>query len=532
MKPINKILTLLIITIIVLSGCHFPGTPWVLVEITSHEDGQAVALNQDVRIITQARSSQGIEKVELYINGELEHVDEPPLGQPLEFFSDQPWVPVTEGQVIISVIATDRRGNVSEPFSITLQMVASLDDIDTESTPTPTVSPEELAQTQTAQASCTNSASFVEHVTIPNNAFVAANSNFTKIWRVNNNGTCDWVGYQVVHSSGDLMSATSPKALPVVNAGSNADIVVDMVAPSTPGPHTAVWRIQAGDGTLFGPELPITINVPEQPTNTPVPTATNTATPTVTLTPTPTRTATPTSLPLSVQQYSEQISIPPNSTENKTVNCPAGSVVVSGGYAHQLGIRAWHSVKDGNGWRIYATNTLGSARTLTVTATCLFNSGGTSDLTLTQENISANDVTQLTANCPSGSLVTGGGWVIGNNNPLKVLHASKSGNSWQIDVENPSGNTPLVNVYAICLSGVPGSTAQEASLDEIVSPTGTTNVSELCPTGSYVTGGGFTIDSDLVLYNTSKYQNGWINYVSNATGVEKRMDTYAICYTP
>jgi hypothetical protein len=49
----------------------------------------------------------------------------------------------------------------------------------------------------------------------------------------------------VVHTSGDLMGANSPKTLPVVKAGANADIVVDMVAPGTPGTHSAIWRIQA-----------------------------------------------------------------------------------------------------------------------------------------------------------------------------------------------------------------------------------------------------------------------------------------------
>jgi hypothetical protein len=538
MKPFNKILTLLILGSIILAGCHFPNTPWVLAEITNYEDSGAVVQYEEVSIITQARSSQGIDKVELYINGELEHVAQPPLGKPQEYLADLPWIPFTEGQAIISVIAIDRQGNASDPFSIILQVVPSIHDIDADPTPTPTVSAEEIAQTQTAQASCTNSATFIQHVTIPINAFVSANSNFTKIWRVNNNGTCDWSGYQVVHASGDLMGANSPKALPGVRAGANADIVIDMVAPATPGTHSAVWRIQSGDGAGFGPELPITINVPELPTNTPTPTATFTATPTITssptptLTPTPTRTATPTSLPINVQQYSEQINIPPNTTANTTVTCPAGSIVVSGGFSHQLGIRVWHAMKDGNGWRIFANNTLGSARTLTVTATCIFNAGGTSDQTSKQENISANGTTQLTTACPSGSVVTGGGWVLGNNIAVRILKSSKIGNGWQITVDNTSSETPLVNVYAVCLSGVTGSTSQAESTDNKVPANGTANAEQLCPAGSHVTGGGFAISTDLTLYNTSKAQNGWINFVSNAANAERSFDTFAICYSP
>jgi hypothetical protein len=538
MKPLNKILTLLMLGTIILAGCHFPNTPWVLAEIVNLVDGGAVVQYEEVRILTQARSSQGIDKVELYINGELEHVDQPPLGKPLEYIAEQPWIPVSEGKAVISVIAIDRQGNASDPFSITLQVVPSTQDIGTEPTSTPTVSAEELAGTQTAQASCTNSAIFISHVTIPINAFVSANANFTKIWRVNNNGTCDWSGYQVVHTSGDLMGANSPKALPLVKAGANADIVVDMVAPAISGTHSAIWRIQATDGTRFGPELPITINVPELPTDISTPTATFTVTPTITSspkptsTPTPTRTATPTSLPINVQQYSEQINIPPNTTANTSVTCPTGSVVVSGGFSHQLGIRVWHSMKDGNGWRIFADNAQGSAKTLIVTATCLFNSDGSSDQVLKQENINANDTTQLTTTCPSGSVVTGGGWILGNNSDVRIRQSSKAGNGWQITVDNTSSETPLVNVYAICLSGVSGGTSQTQSTDNIVPANDTADAEQLCPTGSFVTGGGFALNSDLTLYNTSKAQNGWVNYVSNAANTDGSFDTFAICYNP
>lgn len=539
---------------IILAGCHFPNTPWVLAEITNYDDGGTVVQYEEVRIITQARSSQGIDKVELYINGEYEHAAQPPLGKPKEYVTDQPWIPFTEGQAIISVIAIDRQGNASDPFSVILQVVPSINGIDTDPTPTPTVSPEELAQTQTAQASCTNSATFVQHVTIPINAFVSANSNFTKIWRVNNNGTCDWSGYRVVHTSGDLMGANASKSLPVVKAGSNADIVVDMVAPPTSGTHSAVWRIQSGEGAGFGPELPITINVPDLPTNTPTPTATFTVKPTFTSSPTPTitssprpsitssptttstltptRTAIPTSLPINVQQFSEQINIPPNKTANTTVSCPGGSIVVSGGFSLQPGVRVWHAMKDGNGWRIIANNTQGSARTLIVTATCIFNSGGTSDQTFKQENINANGTTQLTTACPSGSVVTGGGWVLGNNVAVRILQSSKSGNGWQLTVDNSSSETPLVNVYAVCLSGVAGSTSQAESTDNKVSANDTANAEQLCPTGSHVTGGGFAISNDLTLYNTSKSQNGWVNFVSNAANAERSFDTFAICFNP
>jgi len=528
----RKFWLLAIIILVTLAGCHFPDQPWVLIEITNLENGQHVLFNEGVLIYAKARSSQGISRVELYINGELTATQLPARGNPRDLIAELPFAPLTGGSVIVSVLAVDRKGTVSDPFSITLNVVSSIEDIEITSTPTPTPSAEEFAQTQTAQAICTNSASFVTHVTIPESTQISTNVNFTKIWRVNNNGSCDWIGYQLVHSGGDHMGAVFPKALPVVKAGSNADLVIEMTAPSQPGTHTSIWRIQAGDGTLFGPELITTINVIELPTHTPVPT--HTQTPTLSPTPTtfPTQTYTPTLPPISVQQISAQISIPPNSTESKTITCPTGSIVVSGGFSHQFDIQVWQSKKDGNGWSITATNFDSSAKELTISATCLLNSKGTSS-TVSEEKLALpNDKTIITASCPSGSLVTGGGWSVENNAPVKIFISAKSGNDWQISVHNPTDISPKVTAFAICLTGASGSTSQYDKKENKVPANSTASAQMNCPAGSYVTGGGFIIDQELTLFQTTQEDNGWINFVSNPTDEDKRLDTFTICYQP
>jgi hypothetical protein len=518
------------LVLLMLVGCHFPYKPWVLVEITNVSDGQQVLLNQEMYFSVLARSSQGIAKIEMYLNGELESIESPPIGHPREFNTGFSVHPQIAGNTIVSVVAVDHKGTVSKPFNISLEVVTTIEEIDQQTTPTPTLSIEEIAGTQTAQANCTNDALFVEHVTIPENTKISANTNFTKIWRVKNTGSCDWSGYQIVHVSGNILGARSPRVLPVINAGSNADLVIDMVAPASPGTHMGIWRIQAGDGALFGPDLIINIIVPELPTNTPVPTATPTQTPSPT--PIPTQTFTPTPLAINVQQISEQISIPANTTENKTIVCPAGSVVVSGGYSHQADIRVWQSMKSENGWHITATNSHTGPRNLTITATCLFNSNGTSNSVYEEKSAVPNGLTQISVNCPSGSLVTGGGWSIENNLGLIVFQSTKSGNGWQVDLYNPTDKSPDITVYAICLNGVSGSTFQNESIKNKVPPNSTASAQKDCPMGSFVTGGGYAIDKELTLFHTTKEGNGWINYVTNPTSVEKRLDTFVICYQP
>jgi hypothetical protein len=521
---LRKTMILSIILIISLTSCNLPWRAKFEITITSIEDGQSVVLGQETRVVSFIQSSVGVEFVQLFVNGELSHTEYPPVGFPTEFTADQPWVPAVEGNTIISVIVTDAKGNISDPVNIAVQVVPSVSQVEATPTPTPTNTPEGLPLTQTAQAGCTNAASFVNHVTFPPNTNVSGGSNFTKVWQVNNNGTCDWIGYQIIHTSGDLLGANSPQALPVVSAGSNANISVDMVAPTTPGTYSGVWRIRTESGEIFGPELTITIVIPQPPTDTPVPT------PTSTLTPTPTFTATTPAI--SVDQLFEVISISAGSTGNTTVNCPSGSVVVSGGFAGSSGVRIYHSMMDGNGWRVYGYNTSGSSKNMTVYATCLFNSGGTSSQVLEQENINANDITNIDVACPGGSVVTGGGWVIGSTTPVEIYNSTRSDNGWQIYVNNTGGDTPLVNAYAVCLSGVSGSTSQVFQSGVDVLAGSTAHGEKACPSGTYVTGGGFATDLGVIIYNTSLSDNGWQNYARNTTGSDKLMNTYTICYSP
>ncbi len=538
LKRYSKVFYIIFILMFLVSSCNLPGRSDVAVAITSHEEGQTVILNQETRVISIASASRGVQSIELYINGELVHTAEPPEGTPNEFTADQPWMPQQEGNAVISVVGIDARNNASEPISVTVQVVASVSDSGETPTPTATLTPEGLAQTQTAQVGCSYNAAFVQDITIPANSYLSAGSNFTKIWRVNNSGTCDWIGYELVHASGDLMGANSFQAIPTINAGDNADISVNMTAPGTPGTYSASWRLRADDGTVFGPELTLTIIVPAPDTDTPEPTLTFTPTETNTVTPTPTIgliiTIPPIIIPmLSVEQVGDSVSIPANSNGNTTVSCPSGSVVVSGGFAGSSGVRIWHSTmdSDANGWRVYGHNTTASSRSINVYATCLHNSGGSSSLEVEHMNVNANGQTNLQVGCPSGSQVTGGGWVIGSTTSIEIYNSTKIGNGWQIYINNTSGTSPQVNVYAVCLSGVPGTTSSVSGGGDVPG-NDIGHVAKQCPSGQYVTGGGFVTNIGAIIYNTSKVDNGWQNYARNTTGTQKGLSTTAICYAP
>lgn len=132
-------------------------------------------------------------------------------------------------------------------------------------TPTPFV-PENAAD-------CINNAKFVSDVTIPDNSNIIAGTAFTKTWRVQNAGTCIWwSGYTLEHYSENAMSAPASVPLPVTNPGENADISVDLVAPSTAGTYRGNFVIKNPEGLIMQVDndsrLWLIINVGSAPTGT------------------------------------------------------------------------------------------------------------------------------------------------------------------------------------------------------------------------------------------------------------------------
>ena len=80
---------------------------------------------------------------------------------------------------------------------------------------------------------CTDSASFVQDVTVQDNELFLPGQKFDKIWRVKNTGTCNWTDqYKLDFSRGEKMNA--PDEVPLVETlpGSTLDIAVNMTAPN------------------------------------------------------------------------------------------------------------------------------------------------------------------------------------------------------------------------------------------------------------------------------------------------------------
>ncbi len=127
--------------------------------------------------------------------------------------------------------------------------------------PLPTVSFSETTPLPSGGTNCDN-AIFVADLTIPDNTHLNPGEKFTKAWLVQNNGTCPWsTTYKLTHLDGLAMSGsdiTIPLAVPV---GQQAQLAIDMEAPTSPGDYYGRWQLQNANNVGFGSILTVVIKV-------------------------------------------------------------------------------------------------------------------------------------------------------------------------------------------------------------------------------------------------------------------------------
>ena len=99
---------------------------------------------------------------------------------------------------------------------------------------------------------CTQSASFVEDVTIPDNTDLIPGKKFTKTWRIQNTGTCVWdETYSLAFALNNQMGAPDSVPLKKTKPGKEINISVDMTAPNINGTYRADFLLLDPEGNSF-----------------------------------------------------------------------------------------------------------------------------------------------------------------------------------------------------------------------------------------------------------------------------------------
>jgi hypothetical protein len=360
--------------------------------------------------------------------------------------------------------------------------------------------------TMTATPIPCNWAQFITDVTVPDNWETGPLDHFTKTWRLKNVGSCTWTsGYSLIFDHGDPMSAPASQQLTTgtVAPGGTIDVSVDLLSPAAVGTYQGYFKLRSSDGVPFGigPSADgafwVKIKV-----------------------------VTP---PLVVEQVEAQVTIAPGAAGNATANCPAGSVVVGGGFDGDGNMSAYNHGMVGNGWKVYAKNYSASNKTLKAYAFCLTGISGSTNQRSHDETISGGSNGNSISGCTAGSVLTGLGFA-SNPDAMYVHRSDMVANSARATGWNLSGSNQIMRTYAVCLTAA-GATTVQATNSTTVAAHSTAALEAACPAGTVATGAGFNIIQPLNMVGLSKKPGSEtiVAKVLNLSGSNLDFNAYAVC---
>ena len=114
----------------------------------------------------------------------------------------------------------------------------------------------------TTLASGCNNLLLLRDETVPAGTVFNPEEGFTKVWKVANSGSCDWVFfYHLVFVSGERMGGEPGRLGKVIEPGKWTQLSLNLQAPRNPGTYTGYWRFADNSGTAFGSTLSVSIEV-------------------------------------------------------------------------------------------------------------------------------------------------------------------------------------------------------------------------------------------------------------------------------
>jgi hypothetical protein len=357
-----------------------------------------------------------------------------------------------------------------------------------------------------------NWAKLIADVTTPDNWATGALDHFTKTWRLMNIGSCPWTSsYALIFDHGEPMGAAASQQLTAgtVGPGGAIDVSVDLLSPAAAGSYQAYFKLRASDGTVFGIgpdtkgalEVKIRVVVGEPD--------------------------------LFTDQVENQASVAIISVGDVTANCPAGSIVVGGGFSGSERMTAHYQGLSGNGWRVIARNNSETAQILKAYAVCLTQMASVTVSQVVHEETLAGGASGYSlATCPSGSVISGLGYEF---DPKRIVinRIDADGNTLQVYGKNISDSDQTLRAQAVCLTPAASATSVLATANTTV-PGGTSrSVEAVCPPGTFLTGGGFSDNFELVITGLSKKPgaDAWIATAYNPSGATLGLVAYAVCLT-
>ena len=152
---------------------------------------------------------------------------------------------------------------LSTAVAQTVQAQNTAETVSVGTSPAPIVTPSPLATlpatatgtplTGVIAQNCTTGASLVGE-TYPDGTIVQPGETFTKVWHIQNSGTCTWdSSWQLIFYSGDLLDGLTVYNFPQpAQPGETVDVPIILRAPAENGTYTGEWMLKSPWGQSFG----------------------------------------------------------------------------------------------------------------------------------------------------------------------------------------------------------------------------------------------------------------------------------------
>jgi hypothetical protein len=169
---------------------------------------------------------------------------------------------VDEGPIRTSAVSTYQAELAGTAQALAAQVTPTLiptsAPVATEPAGTPVVT-----VTGTVAGAVCDSSQYVSDVTVPDGTVMQPGQKFTKTWKVKNVGTCPWTtSYSIVYGGyADKLSGQTTALTAEVTPNQEADISIDLIAPTKTGNYVSAWRLANAQNFPFGEFLTVVIVV-------------------------------------------------------------------------------------------------------------------------------------------------------------------------------------------------------------------------------------------------------------------------------
>jgi hypothetical protein len=245
-----------------------------------------------------------------------------------------------------------------------------------------------------------------------------------------------------------------------------------------------------------------------------------------------------------------QVTAPAGDTAEADATCPAGELLLGGGYTINSTVTDWSvyvDAPDGNFWLVEIVNNDAQPLSFSAYAICAESvpgkkgiTGYTTTVVQTQVTVVNNQTGEADASCGAGQLMTGGGYDVENVSPNWYVYVNSALNdsTWFVEIDNEVGQSTTFGSYAVCLAKTNGKpvkalTTSVVQANSTVGANQIASVSATCGAKQLMTGGGGTIASVgpewRVVQNAPVTSGSQTVEVAELGGVSRPFDAAAIC---